>query len=283
LTCVKRLDPQRAQLALVGHSGRSGDQTMRASVQIRYALVILTLLGQAGEARAWRNDVLIRVAESRLNQCGAGWDPEGSGRWGNPRGSIEVDGQRIHAYDLSDTAECSKQITHSVQASDGQLIVVKVLTDNGPMQTTLRAVAADRVWQVQYFVDQLWGEVRSTDWPAAAGTATEEDPPATSASALQLRPGQRWRVIETHGTERWIARWQVRDDGVSFDASWRHEPGGEEGTLTEFARLDPVIGNSVVIQRPGLGTYTGTLSADRRHISGRTSWCDCTWTVEMKD
>ncbi len=258
---------------------------MRGSTRGQALALAMLLCAAAlpGDAWAWRNDIRIRVAEGRLYQCGEGWDPQHTGRWGNPRGHIEVNGQRVHAYDLRDPKQCSSIVTHAVDASDRQKIVVKVVNTEGSMDAVLTTVAADRVWQVQYFVDQVWGEALSTNWPQDAVTGAERPaaPAAPAEPVFRPRPGQRWRVIETMGTQRWIAEWLVRADGNSFDASWRHEPSGGSGTLSGFAKLGEVRGNQIVIQRPGLGEYTGTLSKDGRQISGRTSWCDCSWTVEI--
>lgn len=241
----------------------------------------------ATAAHAWQQDLRIQVAESRQHQCGAGWDPQQSGRWGNPRGHIAVDGERIHAFDLSDPAECEGVVQHSVHASEGQRIVVRIETGNGPMDAVLTAPAADRVWRVQYFTDQAWGEVLSTDWPEAGESETDSSaaspPDSSPADGLHMRPGQRWQVIETYGAQRWYAQWVVRPDGRSFDATWRHEPGGETGTLQGFAWVASMQDGEVVIERPGLGHYQGLRSADGRRIEGRTTWCDCRWSVELRD
>lgn len=104
--------------------------------------------------------------------------------------------------------------------------------------------------------------------------------PERPAPTLAVGP---WAtVVETHGTQRWVAEWTVLEDGVTFDATWRHEPSGRTGANTRFARLESFDGNTIVIDRFGLGRYTGTISADRRTITGTVSWVNATWQVNLR-
>lgn len=89
-------------------------------------------------------------------------------------------------------------------------------------------------------------------------------------------------VVETLGNQRWTAEWTVLDDGTTFDATWRHEPGGDTGVNRRFAHLISISGSTIVIDRPGLGRYTGTISADRRSISGEVSWANATWRATLR-
>jgi hypothetical protein len=118
-------------------------------------------------AEAGQNEIRIQVAEERVWQCGAGWDPEGTGRWHGRTGKIYVEGQLIHEFDLGDESECHRVVTTSVEANNNQRISVVFTFDDGSPElgTTLTAWDYDRVWRVQYFVDQAWGEVVSTNWP----------------------------------------------------------------------------------------------------------------------
>lgn len=117
--------------------------------------------------------------------------------------------------------------------------------------------------------------------PAGGGAASPGSTP--SGTARSSLAGQTWHVIETVGNERWTAEWNVRSDGRSFDATWVHSPGGDKGRLTNFARIISIAGNQITINRPGLGTYTGTVSADRRSIRGKMSWSAGTWTVTLSN
>lgn len=90
-----------------------------------------------------------------------------------------------------------------------------------------------------------------------------------------------WTVVETSGSSRWDATWTLRADGRSFDAHWKQTPGGAQGDLHNFARIVSMAGSRIVIDRPGLGRYTGTFSADRRRITGSQSWAPGTWTVTL--
>lgn len=96
------------------------------------------------------------------------------------------------------------------------------------------------------------------------------------------KPTGVWHVVErdTRSGQYWRATWQLKADGRSFDGHWQVFPGGQEGDLPNFARIRAIHQNQIVIDRPGLGTYTGTISSDRRRIEGTLSWCTaCTWEV----
>ncbi len=95
------------------------------------------------------------------------------------------------------------------------------------------------------------------------------------------RSAPAWTVVEKVGANRWDATWTLRPDGKSFDAHWRQTPGGAEGDLRNFARIVSIRGANVIIDRPGLGRYTGTFSPDRRRITGKMSWASGTWTVTL--
>ena len=131
-------------------------------------------------AGGFSNDIRIRVARDRLWQCGGGWDPQRTGRWSGGTGSIFVDGRKLHEFNLANQAECERVVSARVTAAPNQRIEVVVVNQGGAnrMTATLTAVAADRVWQVEYFSDQTWGSVISTDWPDTSGAGKQREPPA---------------------------------------------------------------------------------------------------------
>jgi hypothetical protein len=87
------------------------------------------------------------------------------------------------------------------------------------------------------------------------------------------RSSPTWTVVEKSGGSRWDATWTLRPDGKSFDAHWKQTPGGAQGDLRNFARIISMAGARIVIERPGLGRYTGTFSADRQRILDRFAQC----------
>ena len=90
-----------------------------------------------------------------------------------------------------------------------------------------------------------------------------------------------WHVVETAGSNQWTAQWTLRADGQSFDATWTHTPGNDHGTLTNFARIRSRTATQIIIDRPGLGHYTGAISANGKRITGTMSWAAGTWTVTI--
>ncbi|MBL8293630.1 MAG: hypothetical protein JNN08_17415 [Bryobacterales bacterium] len=120
--------------------------------------------------------------------------------------------------------------------------------------------------------------------PSATGrTPSSTRNPTNGAPTQRSLAGQKWRVVETSGGDRWTAEWTVRSDGRSFDATWSHSPGGDQGRLTNFARIISISGNQIRIERPGLGMYTGTIAGDRRSIRGGMSWAGGAWTVTLSE
>ncbi len=121
--------------------------------------------------------------------------------------------------------------------------------------------------------------------PATAPPAlAQESDDSREDIALALKQ-QTWSVVDTMLStgERWEATWTLLPDGKSFDAQWKHFPGGGTGVNRNFVRIRSIKGNQIVIDRPGLGTYTGTISSDRRKITGKTSRCQCTWMAKLPD
>ena len=116
--------------------------------------------------------------------------------------------------------------------------------------------------------------------PATAGDSRSSPGKGSGGGPAHVSlAGQKWQVVESSGSERWTAEWTLRSDGRSFDGMWTHTPGGDKGSLTNFARIVSISGNQIKIERPGLGTYTGVISADRRRIQGKNSWSGATWIV----
>lgn len=135
------------------------------SAILKLALALGFLLLQAS-ASAYTNDIQIYVAKGRLTQCGSGWDPEHTGRWGGQKGSIYVNGQKVHEFNLAETAECSRITRVKVNAGANEKIDVYLSNEYGRMSAPLTTVAADRVWFLEYFADSFGGGVISTDWPS---------------------------------------------------------------------------------------------------------------------
>lgn len=93
-----------------------------------------------------------------------------------------------------------------------------------------------------------------------------------------------WSVLEkVNGNgQYWEATWRLREDGRSFDGHWKVFPSGQEGDLTNFARIKTIQNNQIIVERPGLGTYQGKISSDGRNIKGTLSWCStCIWEVKF--
>ena len=98
-----------------------------------------------------------------------------------------------------------------------------------------------------------------------AGAAQPSPPPPQ----LLLPPGDIWTGLDTIGSQKWgpIA-WRVRSDGRSFDVL-----SADQRTVSSenCCAIVSISGDKIVISHP-YGRYYGTISADRRHITGSFSW-----------
>ena len=92
--------------------------------------------------------------------------------------------------------------------------------------------------------------------------------------------GRVWSVFEAG---EWIGTWTRRGDTNIIDAVWtnKNTPGEWRDEMT----IESVRGDQVVLFRKGMnGRYTGTISADRKSISGTASWYQPgqNWTAQIR-
>ncbi len=95
-----------------------------------------------------------------------------------------------------------------------------------------------------------------------------------------LRLGVSWRVQECCG---WTGVWTRRPGTQVFDASWRHTNGTVVRGVLTLVSWNKRSGE-VVLDRPGVGTYRGTLQAATGTIAqGRTTWypAGATWSATL--
>jgi hypothetical protein len=174
---------------------------------------------------------------------------------------------------------------HSPGGDEGDLRnFARIRSVNGASITVERPGLGTYTGQISADRKRITGKI---SWAAgtwevviAGGTIPSSTDTYVSTQTISLA-GQAWEVIETAGNEKWSATWTVKQDGRTFDAHWKHQPGGDEGNLKAFARILSISGSSIVIERPGLGKYTGTISSDRRRITGKPSWTIGNWAVKL--
>ncbi len=112
------------------------------------------------------------------------------------------------------------------------------------------------------------------------GTRAAEPPPPRPAIA-GIAPGAKWSVVESSGNDRYESVWTVLPDGKSFHMTWKRIPGGQSGVIDRMGWIESINGNQIVIERPGLGRYTGTIDAARGTITGKPGWSDYKWEVNL--
>lgn len=108
--------------------------------------------------------------------------------------------------------------------------------------------------------------------------------PSNSDNIKNKHIAKTWNVLEKdkRSGQYWKVTWKIKEDGISFDGHWKLYPGGQEGDLPNFARITSIKNNQIIIERPGLGIYRGTISSNRLNIKGTQSWCStCIWEVTL--
>lgn len=144
----------------------------------------------AGEAKAYTNTIQIRVTRDRLWQCGNRWDPEGTGRWSGARGRIYLNGQLVRQYDLTQQAECDKVTTVSLEAGKDQEIQINLVNEFGEHLYKRYTVAADRLWEFNFFSDSYNFVDVSTNWgssqKATTGPIPQSQPVSSQGGNLAL-------------------------------------------------------------------------------------------------
>jgi hypothetical protein len=106
--------------------------------------------------------------------------------------------------------------------------------------------------------------------------------PANVGSGIAgIAPGAKWWVVESVPNDRYEAVWTIKPDGKTISATWKRFPSGQSGVIENLGWIESVIGNQIVIQRPGLGRYTGTIDAVTGTITGGGSWAAFKWEVNL--
>ena len=104
------------------------------------------------------NLIQLRIAPERQWQCGDNFFATG-GSETYRYGYLSIDGIAVPDYDFADPADCARveRVTLELEENAKSSIVLTV----GPytMGTDLTAPGHDRDWYVNFFVDQIWGEV----------------------------------------------------------------------------------------------------------------------------
>jgi hypothetical protein len=98
-----------------------------------------------------------------------------------------------------------------------------------------------------------------------------------TVKAAPLLSARTWRVVETvNANNIWDGTWTLDDSHASITATWINRQSGAH-VATSSSMSVQVSGSQITIQRPGTGTYSGTISADGTSAEGSMSWCSCTW------
>lgn len=106
----------------------------------------------------WRNTVDLMVAKDRRWQCGDKFFSTG----GSERyrfATFAVEGRQVAKYDFADPKDCARVTTLSFDLPDNGKVAVVMEVGGDKMGADVNARDRARRYAVQFFVDQIWGEV----------------------------------------------------------------------------------------------------------------------------
>lgn len=105
-----------------------------------------------------RNTINLRVAPGRQWQCGEGFFANG-GSETYRYGHLTVDGEALPDFDFANPADCTRIESVTRDLADGESASIGLTVGPYTMGATLTARDWERTWTVNFFVDQIWGEV----------------------------------------------------------------------------------------------------------------------------
>lgn len=106
----------------------------------------------------WRNTVDLMVAKGRLGQCGDKiFATGGAERY--RFATFTVAGKQVAKYDFAAQADCERVTTLAFDLPDNGKVVVEMEVGGNKMAADINARDRARRYAVQFFVDQIWGEV----------------------------------------------------------------------------------------------------------------------------
>jgi hypothetical protein len=88
-----------------------------------------------------------------------------------------------------------------------------------------------------------------------------------------------WVTVETSGGQTWDGIWTFDPSHRAMSGQWVNR---QTGARVRARRMNVTQqGRQLIISRPGLGNYVGTLHSGGRSISGTMSWVSGNFTAHM--
>jgi hypothetical protein len=112
-----------------------------------------------------------------------------------------------------------------------------------------------------------------------AGFAPPGPPPPRPGYGPPMMRAPNWVTVETSGGQTWDGIWTFDRGHRTMSGSWvNRQTGARVYARRMFVRQE---GRQLIITRPPLGNYVGTLSNGGRSISGTMSWVSGRFTARM--
>ena len=114
-------------------------------------------------------------------------------------------------------------------------------------------------------------------WGGGRFGASVAAPPQQEFARLPLFEAPSWDVVEDGG---WTAIWTFDNGRNTMSGEWYNSRTGQRArAYGMFVRQD---GQQIIIARPGLGNYVGTISRDGTSLSGTLSWSNAHFRARIR-
>jgi hypothetical protein len=112
---------------------------------------------------------------------------------------------------------------------------------------------------------------------ATAASAQPSGPPPRNSPPMMGAPN--WVTVETSGGQTWDGIWTFDRDHRAMSGRWVNRQTGARVVARHMSVTQQ--GRQLIIARPGLGNYVGTLRNHGQSISGTMSWVSGNFTAHM--
>jgi hypothetical protein len=114
-------------------------------------------------------------------------------------------------------------------------------------------------------------------WSSGHFSASVAAPPEASIGRLPLFSASGWNVSEDGG---WNGVWTFDRGHRTMSAVWTNRQNGQRTrAYGMFVRQE---GQQIIIARPGLGNYVGTISTDGTGLEGTMSWSSGRFRAQIR-
>lgn len=104
-------------------------------------------------------------------------------------------------------------------------------------------------------------------------------PPGPPRHGPPMMSAPNWITVESSGGQTWDGIWTFNRSHTALSGSWVNRTTGQRVASRHMVVTQQ--GRQLIIARPGLGNYVGTLHDGGKSITGTMSWVSGNFTAHM--